>query len=98
MGTERGRRVLCAANTMKTPSKQRSSRRSGNAMIEFAVSVGVLVPLFIGTFQFGYSFYVYNLLATQIRAGARYASLRTFRCSTAPSITKFKNHVKNVVV
>jgi len=76
----------------------RLSRRAGNAMIEFAISAGVLIPLFLGTFQFGYTFYVYNRLATQIRAGARYASLRTFRCSNSASITKFKDYVKNEVV
>jgi hypothetical protein len=43
---------------------------AGNAMIEFAFAAGVLLPLFLGTFQFDYTFYVYNLLNTQVRAGA----------------------------
>lgn len=69
----------------------------GSAMIEFALASAVLIPIFFGTFQFGYTFYVYNLLSSQIRAGARYASMRTFRCSDGASITKFKTAVANVV-
>ena len=45
--------------------------RGGNAMIEFALASAILIPLFIGTFQFGYTFYVYNLLATQVLAFAQ---------------------------
>src|SRR5437764_15071049 len=69
--------------------------RRGNAMLEFALSASVLIPLFLGTFQFGYSFYVYNLLSTQVRAGARYASLKTFPPS---QVTAWKTAVKNVVL
>ena len=56
-------------------------------MVEFALASVILIPTFVGTFQFGYTFYVYNLLCTQVRAGARYASTRTFRCKTSTSIT-----------
>jgi len=72
--------------------------RRGNAMIEFALSTSILIPLFFGTFQFGYTFYVYNLLNTQMRAGARYASLKTFQCSKAGEIANFKRDVKNVIM
>ena len=67
-------------------------------MVEFALASLILIPTFIGTFQFGYTFYVYNLLSTQVRAGARYASTRTFRCKTSASITNFKTAVKNMVM
>ena len=66
-------------------------------MIEFALASSVLIPLFLGTFQFGYTFYVYNMLCSQIHAGARYASMRTFRCNSNTSITAFKTQVKNMV-
>jgi Flp pilus assembly protein TadG len=79
------------------PAIHRRGRR-GNAMVEFALAAGVLIPLFVGTFQFGYTFYVYNLLCSQMRAGARYASLLTFACSSANEITSFKTAVKNVVM
>jgi len=83
---------------MKILSKNRLGSRRGNAMVEFALASLILIPTFIGTFQFGYTFYVYNLLCTQVRAGARYASTRTFRCKTSTSITNFKTAVKNMVM
>src|SRR4051794_8548845 len=83
---------------MITRSMNRFRSRRGNAMLEFGLASLVLIPLFLGTFQFGYTFYVYNLLSTQIRAGARYASLRTFRCSNSAGITAFKTAVANMVV
>jgi len=67
-------------------------------MIEFALASFVLIPLFVGTFQFGYTFYVYNLLCTQMRAGARYASLKTFYCLSSSEIASFKTSVKNMVM
>jgi Flp pilus assembly protein TadG len=66
-------------------------------MIEFALASFVLIPLFVGTFQFGYTFYVYNLLCTQMRAGARYASLKTFKGSDA-NYSDFKTAVQNMVM
>ena len=38
----------------------RSSDKRGNAMIEFALSFAILVPVFLGTYEFGYAFYIYN--------------------------------------
>jgi Flp pilus assembly protein TadG len=81
---------------MKPAIPRRNQR--GNAMIEFAFAAGVLIPLFLGTFQFGYTFYVYNLLSTQMRAGARYASLKTFACQSSGEISSFKTAVKNVIM
>ncbi|MGH9722545.1 MAG: TadE/TadG family type IV pilus assembly protein [Bryobacteraceae bacterium] len=72
-------------------------RRGGNVMIEFAISIFLLFAVFGGTFQFGYAFYVYNLLCTQIRAGARYAAVREYKCATGASITAYKDSVKNMV-
>src|SRR6266446_6420076 len=83
---------------MTQPFKNRLGSRRGNAMIEFALASFVLIPLFVGTFQFGYTFYVYNLLCTQMRAGARYASLKTFKCLNSSEITDFKTSVKNMVM
>ncbi len=77
--------------------KARLRSRSGNAMVKFALASLVLIPVFVGTFQFGYTFYAYNLLCTQIRAGARYASMRTFGGSSS-SITAFQTATKNMVV
>jgi TadE-like protein len=88
--------VLFASQIKMTlPLKNRLGSRRGNAMIEFALASFVLIPLFIGTFQFGYTFYVYNLLCTQMRAGARYASLKTFKGS---DVSGFKTAVQNMVM
>ncbi len=55
--------------------RRRFGSRRGSAMVEFALSSLVLIPAFTGTFQFGYSLYLYNELVSAVRAGARYASL-----------------------
>jgi Flp pilus assembly protein TadG len=67
-------------------------------MIEFALSSLILITLFIFTFQFGYTFYIYNRLQTAVRNGARDASVRKFYGGNAASITAFKDRVKNMVV
>jgi len=82
---------------MKRQIINKTRSRKGNALIEFALAATVLIPIFIGTFQFGYAFYVYNLMASQVRAGARYASLRTYRCGSSSSMTAFQTAVRNVV-
>jgi Flp pilus assembly protein TadG len=82
---------------MRFFSKDRRRSRAGNAMVEFALASTILFPIFIGTFQFGYSFYVYNTLQTQVRAGARYGSIRKFRSADTAGITAYKNAVTNVV-
>jgi len=77
----------------------RSSRlRRGNSILEFAIAAGVLVPAFVGTFQFGYTFYTYNNLDTAIRGGARYASLRGYDSGTSTPRADFLTAVQNMVV
>lgn len=44
-------------------------------MIEFALCSTLLILFFLGTFQFGFAFYQYNLLNSAVRGGVRYASL-----------------------
>ena len=78
----------------RTLTKRLGSRR-GNAMIEFALASLILIPLFLGAFQFGYTFYVYNLLCSQIRAAARYGSIRAFYAADS---AKYYTAVKNVVL
>jgi Flp pilus assembly protein TadG len=76
---------------------RRIRSRRGNALVEFSLASAVILPLFAGAFQFGYTFYVYNLLLTQVRGGARYASLRQFKAADATSIGKYKTAVRNMV-
>jgi len=79
------------------PMSRRKRSQRGNAMVEFALAFSIIVPVFLATFQFGYTFYVYNLLQTQVRDGARYAALRTFRAGDAHSVAAFSTAVRNMV-
>jgi Flp pilus assembly protein TadG len=72
--------------------------RRGNVMIEFAIGAGVLISIFAGTFQFGYTFYQYNLLKNAVSDGARYASMQTYDSSSATPSAAFQQAVQNMVV
>ena len=56
-----------------------TKRRRGNAALELALASSLLVPAMAGTFQFGYSMYLYNQLEAGIANGARFAAMRTYR-------------------
>jgi len=72
--------------------------QDGNAMLEFAIGSGILVMAFVGTFQFGYTFVLYNNLENAVSRGARYASLLPYdSTSTTPSVG-FSSAVKNMVL
>jgi hypothetical protein len=73
-------------------------RQRGHAMLELAVSAGVMVSCLAGTFQFGYTFYTYNQLVTAVGNGARYAAQRTYRAATAQDIERGNAAIRNLVV
>ncbi|MEK7408295.1 MAG: TadE/TadG family type IV pilus assembly protein [Acidobacteriota bacterium] len=73
-------------------------RRRGSATIEFALSFGLMFAIFGGVFQFGYAFYLYNTLESAVRAGARYASLRTYDSGTATPSAAYLAAVRNTVL
>jgi len=72
--------------------------REGNAMVEFAIGSAVLVAAFTGTFQFGYTFYIYNQLVTAVGNGGRYAAQRSFRAGTPWDIERGNAAIRNMVV
>ncbi len=75
------------------------NRRRGNAFIEFALAAGLLLPVMMGTFQFGYTFYTYNLLQSAVSNGGRYAAYRTYRCLAGQTdANKFRLAVQNMTV
>jgi Flp pilus assembly protein TadG len=76
----------------------RRGARSGHAMLELALSAGVLVACLSGTFQFGYAFYVYNQLVTAVGNGGRYAAMRTYRTATPQDVEKGRTAIRNLVV
>ncbi len=76
----------------------RSHRERGHAMLELALCAGVMVACMAGTFQFGYTFYVYNQLVTAVGNGGRYAAMRTYRAATPQDVEKGANAIRNMVV
>ena len=70
----------------------------GHAMIELAFSAMVMVSCLAGTFQFGYTFYVYNQLVTAVGNGGRYAAMRTYRAATPKDLEKGAQSIRNMVV
>ena len=78
-----------------TPTK-RSER--GHAMLELAISASVMVTCLVGTFQFGYTFYVYNQLVTAVGNGGRYAAMRTYRGASDQDVELGNRAIRNMVV
>ena len=74
-------------------------KERGSAFVEFALSAILLTSIFTGTFQFGYTFYVYNSLVTAVSAATRYASLRALTNDNNQTVpTSFSDDVKNMAV
>lgn len=67
-------------------------------MIELAISATVMVTFLAGTFQFGYTFYIYNQLVSAVGNGARYAAQRTYRGATDRDIERGNQAIRNLVV
>ncbi len=77
---------------------RRARRREGNAVLEFALGSSVLIAIFAGTFQFGYTFLQYNNLENAVARGARYASLIPYDSATTSPSQAFQSAVQNVVL
>lgn len=75
---------------------RRKKTQAGHAMIELAVSAAVMVSCLAGTFEFGYTFYVYNQLVTAVGNGGRYAAMRTYRNDA--DVEKARSAIQNMVV
>ncbi len=67
-------------------------------MVEFTLSLGFLIPLFLGTWSFGYAFYLYSELENAARTGARYASLQTYDSATTTPSSAFLTAVQKATV
>lgn len=74
------------------------SRQGGNSIVEFALAFTFLFSIMAGTFQFGYTFYIYNGLKSAVREGARYASLRTYDTNSSGFSSSYGNAVKRMTV
>lgn len=76
----------------------RRRTQRGNALVETALAFAIIIPVFTGTFQFGLAIHYYNGLANAVRAGARYAGLRTYDSATAMPSAGYVNAVRNMTV
>src|SRR5260370_9699767 len=83
---------------MRLTAKTFASKRSGNIMVEFAIGSSVLLAIFTGTFQFGYTFLQYNNLENAVARGARYASLIPYDSATTTPSAGFQMAVQNMVL
>jgi hypothetical protein len=70
----------------------------GSVIVELTLSLTFLSALFLGTWQYGYSFYIYGELEQAVRAGARYASMLTYNSGSQTPTAAFTTAVQNVVV
>jgi Flp pilus assembly protein TadG len=68
------------------------------AILEFAVSAGVLLAAFSGTFGFGYSLLQYNRLQTAVAQAARYAAIIPYDSATTTPSSQFLTSVQNMVL
>lgn len=53
-------------------SRDHSVRERGQALVEFALILPVLVLILMGVFDFGRAFFAYNAISNGAREGARY--------------------------
>jgi Flp pilus assembly protein TadG len=67
-------------------------------MVEFTFALLVLVPLFLGGWAFGYTFYQYGQLQNAVRSGARYAATRTYDSDTTSPSAAFTAAVQKMTV
>lgn len=78
--------------------RKQNDRRRGNAIVEFALSGGLLITMALGTYQFGYGLYVYDTLQSAVRNGARYASKRSYKSSSNACVDKIVTSIRNMTV
>ena len=75
-----------------------SRRQRGSVLVELTLSLTFLTALFLGTWQYGYTFYIYGELEQACRTGARYASIQTYNSGTSTPTASFESAVQNMVV
>ena len=75
--------------------RKQDKKQKGSILIEFAVGATVIVTLFAGVFQFGWSLLIYNSLMTSVTNAAIIAAQRDYNLSDTAG---FQSDIKNMVV
>jgi Flp pilus assembly protein TadG len=73
----------------------RNKSKRGNALLEFAIGWTLMWALFAGIYQFGYSFYVYNVVLISVADAAELGSKMTYDTGNA---AQFTTALTNMVV
>jgi Flp pilus assembly protein TadG len=77
---------------------RRFGSRAGSSMVEFALGSGILVTIFVSTFQYGYFFYQYNLLVNAVNNGAHFAAMQIYDSNNTTPSSAWKTAVQNMVL
>jgi Flp pilus assembly protein TadG len=72
--------------------------RRGTAVIEFAAGSELLLAVFAGSFEFGYTLLVYNKLQNAVVLGAWYASPQPYDSATTSPSPAYLAAVQNMVL
>jgi Flp pilus assembly protein TadG len=81
-----------------TSKLRRFGSRAGHAFIEFALGSGILVTVFVSTFQYGYFFYQYNLLVNVVNNAAHFAAMQVYDSNSTTPSDAWKTAVQNMVL
>jgi Flp pilus assembly protein TadG len=72
--------------------------RRGVAIVEFAAGSGLLLAIFSGTFDLGYTLIQYNRLETAAAQAARYASMVPYDSPTTTPSAAFLSSVRKMAL
>jgi hypothetical protein len=67
-------------------------------MLEFALGSGILVTIFVSTFQYGYFFYQYNLLVNVVNNTAHFAAMQVYDSNTTTPSSAWKTAVQDMAL
>lgn len=81
---------------MKMSTRRR--RQHGSALIQFTFASLLIIPIFLGTWSFGTTFYLYSRLENAVRDGARYASIQTYDSINNTPSASFQQAVQYMTV
>ena len=76
----------------------RARQQRGSITIEFTLCTLLLIPVFLGTWEFGFTFFQYAQLKNAVRAGARYASEQTYDSADTTPTAAFLTKVQKMTV